>query len=391
MLHLLLAPNAFKHSLDAHQVAEALRDGFLQSRLECQISLFPVGDGGDGTCKLLHEKLGGKRITKTVSGPLGKPTHASYSLIDKGKTAVIEMADASGIWLIETEDRAPLHTSSKGTGELIRDAVERHQVSHIILGMGGSATVDGGCGMLHALGVRFLDGKGHSLDPIPEQLRRIEGIDTSGLHKNVLDANITILCDVKNYLLGENGAAYVFGPQKGASSAEVEVLDSFLSKLRNIVLKATGRDMASIVSGGTAGGAAAGMYALLNAQLVNGISYFLQKTGFENTLTDINWLITGEGSLDEQTLEGKAPMGVASLAKKYGIPVIGIAGSVPLQPSPKLLDYFDVLLPISHEAMSLGDAIVNTELNLRRTGQALGNILALQNGSFFSDRKIIES
>lgn len=391
MLRLLLAPNAFKHSLDARQVAEALRDGFLHSRLECQISLFPVGDGGDGTCRLLHEKLGGKLITTTVSGPLGKPTHASYSLIDNGKTVVIEMADASGIRLIETKDRAPLHTSSKGTGELIRDAVERHRVNHIILGMGGSATVDGGCGMLHALGVRFLDGKGYSLDPIPKQLRHVERIDTSGLHKSVSSCNITILCDVKNYLLGENGAAYVFGPQKGASSADVEILDSFLSRLRNIVLKATGRDMATVVSGGTAGGAAAGMYALLNAQLVNGTSYFLQQTGFEDTLIDANWLITGEGSLDEQTLQGKAPMGVASLAKKYGIPVIGIAGKVPLQPSHKLLSYFDVLLSISHEAMSLEDAITHTELNLRRTGRALGNILALQNGSLFADRKIIKS
>lgn len=378
MLHLLLAPNAFKHSLDARQVAEALRDGFSQSRLDCRMSLFPIGDGGDGTCELLREKLGGKRIQKTVSDPLGKPVNASYSLIDDGQTAIIEMADASGIRLLKAKEQDPLRTSSIGTGQLILDALEQHQVDHIILGMGGSATVDGGCGMLHALGVRFWDKDGNSLDPIPEQLLRLHRIDSSRLHKKVLDCNITILCDVENYLLGDEGAAHVFGPQKGASPMEVETLDNFLQKLSDIVLKATGQHMATLVSGGTAGGAAAGMYALANAQLVNGISYFLQKTGFENILENVNWLITGEGSLDEQTLGGKAPLGVASLAKKYGIPVVGIAGRVPLQPSQALLNHFDVLLPISHEAMSLEDAIAHTESNLRRTAQALGNILALK-------------
>lgn len=378
MPHLLIAPNAFKDSLDAQQVAEALRDGFLQSRLDADITLFPIADGGDGTRKLLHEKLNGKLISKTVSGPLGEPINASYSLIDNGKTAVIEMADASGLRLLKREERNPLRTSSRGTGELIRDALEQHQVNHIVLGMGGSATVDGGCGMLHALGIRFLDEEGRPLDPIPEQLLRLHQLDMSGLLKRVLDCEIKILCDVENHLLGEEGSAHVFGPQKGASPTDVETLDNFLRQLSTVVLKATGKDMTTLISGGTAGGAAAGMYALANAQLVNGISYFLSKTGFEDALNNVNWLITGEGSLDEQTLQGKAPLGVSSLAKQYGIPVIGVAGRIPLQPSPELLNHFDILFPIGHEAMSLHDAIAHTETNLRRTAQAIGNMLALK-------------
>ncbi|PRD48758.1 glycerate kinase [Sphingobacterium haloxyli] len=376
MLHVLIAPNAFKHSLTARQVAEAIHVGFSQSRLNCRTTLFPIGDGGNGTCKLLHEKLGGELVTTVVSGPLGKAIDASYSIVEEGKTAIIEMAEASGIHLIEKEERSPLHASSKGTGELILHALNHYKIDQIVLGMGGSATVDGGCGILHALGIRFFDGKGKELEPIPEQLQYVARIDTGNLNKSVLDCDIKILCDVDNCLLGEGGAAHVFGPQKGASAAQVKVLDKFLCQLNDIVLQTAGKNMADVVSGGTAGGAAAGMYALANAQLVNGITFFLQKTDFEGVLKTADWLITGEGSLDEQTLSGKGPAGVASLAKKYRVPVIGIAGKVPLEPSSRLLGLFDVLLPISHEAMSLEEALDNAEKNLYRTAQALGNLLA---------------
>ncbi|MFD2895929.1 glycerate kinase [Sphingobacterium arenae] len=379
MLHILIAPNAFKHSLDARRAAEALHKGFSQSRLDCRTTLFPIGDGGDGTCKLLHEKLAGKLVTITVSGPLGKPVEASFSLVEDGKTALIEMADASGIRLIKKEEQNPLQANSRGTGELILHALEQYKVEQIILGMGGSATVDGGCGMLHALGVRFFDQRGKELEPIPERLQYVERIDSSELNKSVLNSNIKILCDVENLLLGEEGAAHVFGPQKGASPAQVKILDKFLRQLSDVVLKVTRKNMADVAFGGTAGGAAAGMYALAGAQLVNGIAYFLQKTGFEEVIKTTDWLITGEGSIDEQTLSGKAPAGVAWLAKQYGIPCIGIAGKVPLEPSSAILDIFDVLLPINHGNMSLAEALVNTEQNLLRTAQALGNVLAYNN------------
>src|SRR5690606_33277 len=176
MQHILIAPNAFKHSLDARSAAEAISRGFLQSRLDCQVTLFPIGDGGDGTCRLIHEKLNGKLVEVTVADPLGRPVRASYSLIDGGQTAVIEMADASGIRLLRPEERTPLYTSSLGTGELICHALDQG-VKQIILGMGGSATVDGGCGMLHALGIRFLDQHGAELDPVPKELQKLYRID----------------------------------------------------------------------------------------------------------------------------------------------------------------------------------------------------------------------
>lgn len=374
-LHLLIAPNAFKNSLDARKTSEALGDGFARSGLDCHLTLFPIADGGDGTRALLHDKLGGKLVTLTVSGPLGTPVEASYSLIDNEKTAIIEMADASGVRLLTPEEQNPLYTSSKGTGELILHALSNDRVEQVVLGMGGSATVDGGCGMLHVLGIRFLDNEGKELDPVPKKLQYLKSIDLSGLNERVRDTCITILCDVENKLFGEKGAAYFFGPQKGASAEQVKILDQFLQQLSAVVRQATGKDMAEITSGGTAGGAAAGMYALVNAELTSGIAYFIQKTGFENIIKTADWLLTGEGSLDDQTLWGKAPAGVALLAKKYGIPVAGIAGSVPLEPSEALSNLFNVLIPISHREMELGDAIANTERNLRRTAEAFGNIL----------------
>jgi len=376
MQHILIAPNAFKHSLDARSVAEAIGQGLLQSRLDCRVTLFPIGDGGDGTCRLIHEQLYGELVKVTVSDPLGRPVQASYSLVDDGQTAVIEMADASGIRLLKPEERAPMHASSKGTGELIRHALDQ-QVKQIILGMGGSATVDGGCGMLHALGVRFLDQRDVVLDPVPQELQKLYRIDCSGMDSRLRQCDLTILCDVENLLLGEQGAAAVFGPQKGASVADVRILETFLRQLSEVAMQETGKNMATVVSGGAAGGAAAGMYAVANARLVNGIAHFLEITGFEEQLRTTDYVVTGEGSLDEQTLGGKGPYGVAVLAKKYGIPVIGLAGKVPLEPSKELLDLFDVLLPISHEAMPLEQALGYTEANLRRTARALGNVLAV--------------
>lgn len=376
MQHILIAPNAFKHALDAQDAAEAIGQGLLESRLDCRVTLFPIGDGGDGTCRLIHEKLAGQLVTITVSDPLGRPIQASYSLIDKGKTAVIEMADASGIRLLHPDERAPLLTSSRGTGEMIRHALA-NGVSRIVLGMGGSATVDGGCGILHALGVRFLNEKGEELTPIPKDLQKLHHIDRSGIDSRLEKCDITILCDVENRLLGAQGAASVFGPQKGASSTDIGTLDTFLRTLSEIALRETGKGMATVISGGTAGGAAAGMYTFTNARLVNGIAHFMELTGYERALQNADWLITGEGSLDEQTLGGKGPFGVASLAKKHSIPVIGLAGRVPLEPSRELQGLFDVLLPISHEAMSLEQALETTRSNLYRTAKMLGNLIAL--------------
>lgn len=375
-MHILVAPNAFKNSLDAIPSAEAIRNGLLQSRLHCTCECFPIGDGGDGTAKLLIRKLQGTVVQCQVHDPLRRIIDSSFGLVDEGNTAVIEMADASGLRLLSPRELNPLQATSFGTGELIREALNRN-VKKIIMGIGGSATVDGACGILQALGIRFLDTHGNELMNLPAGLADLDEIDLSGLDPRIIDCNLMILCDVDNYLLGIHGAASVFGPQKGAKEKDVLLLDSALAKFRETVLRKTGKDMGTVKHGGAAGGTAAGLYALLNAKLVNGIDQFLEITGFENALAAADLLITGEGSIDEQTLHGKAPYGVAVLAKKKGIPVIGIAGKLPLEPNEALHEYFDVLLAIGNGPIELKQAMQDTEANLIRTGRQLGNMLAL--------------
>jgi glycerate kinase len=257
---------------------------------------------------------------------------------------------------------------------MIRHALDRG-VCKIILGIGGSATVDGGCGILQALGVRLLDGSGLVLEGLPERLTELSAIDLSGLDKRLSSCEIVVLCDVDNKLLGADGTACVFGPQKGASPSDVVKLDAALKKLADVVLEQLGVDMAAVERGGAAGGIAAGLYAFLNARLVNGIDEFLTITDFDKVLEDCDLLITGEGSLDEQTLNGKGPMGVAARAKARNIFVMGLAGRVPREVSPALDRYFDVMLPIGNEPMGLEEAMRATAVNLERTARGVGNLL----------------
>lgn len=375
-VHILIAPNAFKNSLDATPSAEAISKGLLQSRLHCTCECFPIGDGGDGTAELLIRKLEGTIVNCRVYDPLRRIVSSRFGLINNGKTAVIEMADASGLRLLSPQELNPLLASSFGTGELISQALDK-QVTEIIICIGGSATVDGACGMLQALGIRFLDGDKNELPALPADLVNLEEIDFSQLDERIFNCRLTIFCDVDNYLLGERGAASVFGPQKGASEKDVVRLEAALSKFKDIVLKQTGKDMSLVKHGGAAGGTAAGLHALLQANLVNGIDQFLAITGFEIALRGADLLITGEGSIDEQTLHGKAPYGVAVLAKKNKIPVIGIAGKLPLKANESLHEYFDVLLTIGNGPVEMKQAMLDTEANLIRTARQLGNMMAV--------------
>ena len=375
-MHILISPNAFKHSLTAEQVSVAIYTGLLQSKLVCTCECFPIGDGGDGTAELIIKKCGGELVNGTVTDPLNRKINTSFGLIDDGKTAVIEMADASGLRLLSREELNPLLASSFGTGEQIKMAFDKG-ARKIIIGMGGSATVDGGVGILKALGIRFLNDAGIELTDMPESLINLTSIDVSGIDKRISKSTLTVLCDVDNTLLGEQGAAAVFGPQKGASSEDVQKLDAALARFSAVAFQTTGKDMSSIKYGGTAGGAAAGLFAFLDAQLVNGIDHFLQLTGFDFAMGKSDLVITGEGSIDEQTLQGKGPFGVAFRAKLAGLPVVGLAGKVPLKKNTALQKYFDVLMPIGHEPFDLPTALAATEKNLVRTAEALGNLLAL--------------
>jgi glycerate 2-kinase len=373
-MRILIAPNAFKNSLAAVKVAEAISKGLQQSTLSCSTVCFPVGDGGDGTASLIVQHFNGKIIEATVHDPLGRKIKTSFGLIDDDATAVIELADASGLRLLQPFEYAPLRTNTYGTGELMKQALD-NGVIKIIIGIGGSATVDAGVGLLQALGIKFYDGNEDDLQQLPASLINLYKTDKTGIDKRLAHAEIVVLCDVANTLLGAAGAATIFGPQKGAAENEVQQLEKALTQLRNIVFAETGKDMAAIKHGGASGGVAAGLHSFLQAKLVNGIEHFLDITGFDAALENADLVITGEGSIDIQTLQGKAPFGVAKRAKAKSIPVIGIAGKVPLHHSEELQQYFDALLPISHESMDIQTAIDHTYDNLVRTGKLLGDLL----------------
>lgn len=376
-MHILIAPNSFKNSLDATLAAEMIKKGLKMSNLHFTSECFPIGDGGDGTGKLITRKLGGIIEKAIVQNPVGKEISATFSLIESKKIAVIEMAQASGIHLLNPMKLNPLIASSFGTGQLIREALNRG-VTQILITMGGSATVDGGTGILKALGVRFLNSEGKDLPDRVDALRDLNSIDLSGMDKRIKKCRFIILCDVENKLLGKEGAAYVFGPQKGASPFQVKELDSALTQVAKIVLKETSIDISGIKHGGTAGGAAAVLHAILNAELVNGIEYFLNLTNFDSSLKKSSLVITGEGSIDFQTLKGKGPYGVALRAKKKGVPVIGLAGNVPLKQNVLLKQYFDVLMAIGNMPSDLATALSDSKKNIIRTSREIGNLLALK-------------
>jgi glycerate kinase len=371
IMRILIAPNAFKNSLSASNAALAIKKGLEKSGLDCECHCFPVGDGGDGTGELIIQHTHGIIIPAEVRDPLSRKIISSFGLIDKGKTAVIEMTNASGLRLLQPGEYDPLHTNSFGTGELMRYALEK-KINKIILCIGGSATVDGGTGIARALGIRFLDKDGNEINNLPAQLTELNSIDLLPRDKRILNCRLVILCDVENPLLGDKGAAAVFGPQKGASAVDITELESGLRKLHDVILRQTGKDISTIKYGGAAGGVAAGLYGLLNAELVNGIEHFLLLTHFEDALDAADLVITGEGSIDLQTLDGKGPFGVAKLARQKNKPVIGLGGQVPKVIPAELRKYFDHLLSINEEPFELPVALKNARANLERVAFGLG-------------------
>jgi glycerate kinase len=380
-MHIVIAPNAFKHSLDADAVAKAIAEGLNASKLNCSIQCFPIGDGGDGTASLIIQQQKGTNVTAKVNDALGRKINSSFGLIDDNKTAVIELANASGIKLLQPHELNPLHATTYGTGELIKHALDKN-VNKIILCIGGSATVDGGTGILQALGLQFFNEENDLLNDLPVSLQKLASINTNNFDKRILNCELIILCDVENKLLGNEGAAKIFGPQKGASANDVLQLDALLQNFTAITLAKTGIDISTITYGGAAGGVAAGLYAYCNAKSVNGIDYFLELTHFNEVLLNADLVITGEGKIDAQTLQGKGPFGVAQKAKEKNIPVIAVAGSVPLQNNKALQRYFDVLISINNDSVDLNTAIKNTEQNLIRTGKMIGDLLGYSKNFF---------
>lgn len=325
-MRIVIAPDSYKGSLSARQVAEAMAAGVRRVLPEAELDLVPIADGGEGTVDALVAATGGEVRTVTVTGPLGEPVAAAFGLLSDGQTAVIEMAAASGLPLVPPDRRNPLVTTTYGTGELIRAALDAG-ARHLIIGLGGSATVDGGAGMLQALGARLLDAAGAPIGPGGGALPALARIDLAGLDPRLAECTLTVACDVDNPLTGPRGAAAVFGPQKGATPDMVAALDAALAHLAAVIRRDLGRDVELVPGAGAAGGLGAALLAL-GARLRPGIEIVVEATRLRERLAGAALCLTGEGQTDFQTARGKAPVGVARAAKAWGVPVLCISGGL---------------------------------------------------------------
>lgn len=367
-MRILIAPDSFKGSLTAREVADNIEKGILKVYPAAEIYKLPLADGGEGTVDALIYARNGKKVFKEVTGPLAKPVKAFFGILEDEKTAVIEMAAASGLALLSAEEKNPLQATSFGTGELIKAALDEG-VEKIIIGLGGSATVDGGVGLAQALGISFKDKRGQEVPFGGQALVDIETIDLGGLDKRLKDLEIVIASDVTNPLYGANGAAYVFGPQKGATEEMVSILDAGLRNLARVIEKETGKAVGHLAGAGAAGGVGAAFMAFLQARMESGIDLILDLNNIDNILKKVDLVITGEGRIDRQTLMGKTPYGVARRARKFKVPVIGIAGSVESEVMSDLNQYFTAVFSIIKEAVSLEEAMANSQEWLQLTSQ----------------------
>lgn len=328
MRRIVIAPDSFKESLDAPQVAAAIAAGIKRVLPEVETVEVPLADGGEGLTTTLVAATGGRLMTATVTGPLGEPVTAKWGILGDGRTAVIEMAQASGLPLVPKEKRNPLYTTTYGTGELIRQALEEG-CRRLIVGIGGSATNDGGAGMAQALGVRLLDQSGQDIPWGGIGLERLARIEMQDLDPRVKEAEILVACDVDNPLCGPRGASAVYGPQKGATPEMVRRLDAALAHLADIIARDLGLQVRDLPGAGAAGGLGAGLVAFLGATLRRGIELVMEAVNLEGVLAQgADLVITGEGEINSQTAHGKVPVGVARLASKYGIPVVALVGSI---------------------------------------------------------------
>ncbi len=325
-MKIVVAPQAFKGSLDAPHVAQSIARGIRLVFPQAELVILPVADGGEGTVRALVQASGGQTVTTRVMGPLERPVNATWGILGGGITGVIEMAAASGITLIRREERNPLRTTSYGTGELIRHALDLG-VESMIIGIGGSATNDGGMGMARALGANFLDEHGKELRLGGGSIRHLARIVTTNLDPRLLHVQIDVACDVTNPLYGPNGASAIYGPQKGADPETVRELDASLERYAHILQRDVGKDVALIPGAGAAGGLGAGLLAFTNATLRSGVDIVFQALDLEGKLRGADMVFTGEGRMDQQDLYGKAPMAVAQLAHRMGIPSVAVVGS----------------------------------------------------------------
>ena len=348
----VVASDSFKGCLTSMQIAEGVEAGIRKCCPDCQVVKLAVADGGEGTVDALLETMGGRRVSAEVSDPLGRPCMAEYAILNDEVTAVMEMSSASGLTLLKHEERNPLLTSTYGTGQMIADALDRG-CRRFLIGIGGSATNDAGMGMLEALGCRFLDEDGNALQGCGESMSRIATIDLSNLRSEIGESEFIVACDVDSPFHGPEGAAYVYGPQKGATPEMVIRLDAGLRNMADLIAREMGIQVADMPGAGAAGGLGGAFKAFLNAELRKGAEMVLDVIGFDEIIKDADIVITGEGRIDAQTMTGKLPYAVARRAGAQGIPVLAICGRAEIQSHPS----FTAICPITPPETPLQTAL----------------------------------
>lgn len=372
-MKVLIAPDSFKGSLTSVQVAGCIEKGILRVYPGAEVEKVPVADGGEGTVECIVAALGGTYRTVEVHGPLGEKVSARYGITGEG-TAVIEMAEASGLTLVPEGKRNPMLATSFGFGELIRDALAQG-CRKLILGIGGSATNDCGTGMAAALGVRFLDGDGNRVEGNGGSLYRIAGIHMEGLIPGIGDAELIAASDVTNPLCGEKGASRVYGPQKGATPEMVDILDGNLEYMAALIKRQLGVDIREVPGAGAAGGVGGGLLAFCGARLERGIEYILDLVEMDRRVQEADVVITGEGRMDGQTVFGKVPVGVAKRAKRYGKPVFAICGAIGEGMEEVYKHGIDAVVSTVAAPLTLEEAMGNGARNLEDAAERLFRII----------------
>ena len=377
-MHVVVAIDSFKGSLSSMEAASAVAEGVLAAAPHARLTLCPLADGGEGTLDALLSATNGIRETLTVQGPLGTPVDACYGYLPETRTAVIEMAQAAGLTLLGEQERDPMRTTTFGVGELIRHAIEAHSCRRFLVGLGGSATNDGGVGMLTALGYAFLDADSTPIPPGAKGLEVLARIDPLGAHPALRDCNFILACDVTNPLCGERGCSAVFAPQKGATPEQIPLMDAWLADYAKQTHALLGVNRSNQAGAGAAGGLGFAFLSYLHAEMRAGIDVVIEATRLEEHVRTADLVITGEGRLDGQTGMGKAPVGIARVAKAHGKPVLALAGSLTPDASACTRLGIDAFFPILPTPCSLSDAMEpsNAAANLKRTAEQALRLMA---------------
>ncbi len=375
-MRIIVAPDSFKESMSAAEASTAIEAGVRRVWPEAETTRLPMSDGGEGLVRVLAPALGGELVETTVVDCLGRECRASYGWVAEQRLAVVEVAEAVGLQQIPVAQRDPLRASTEGVGELVREALDRG-ATRIVVGLGGSATTDGGTGMLRALGMRFLDSRGAELPAGGGSLAMLDRVDGSGLDPRLSALRVEVASDVDNPLLGSRGAAAVFGPQKGASPAQIEHLERGLTRLAQLA-GSDGADAATMPGAGAAGGLGFALLRFLDATIRPGVDTVIEATGFEDALEGADYVFTGEGSIDAQSSAGKAPWGVAQRAARRGVPVIGFAGRVDIDAAESP---FSAVVPIVRGPSTLEEALRDGPANLEQAAELTCRLLAARHRS----------